>query len=268
MVGRAFHIHGLTWLEIRQGGDVALNHLTIGRDKRKIVQAMHVARDLITDRLGQGLRRARGALQVSVQHTHVEEAATFGIIRTTPPGGTRSQWVTTCECGQVHSRGWKTNMPPEAMTKFLTNAGWKVSTRHKPICPECNKEALMTRRNPAEGAPLDPKTMRILLNSLDACFNEETLRYCDGNSDATVARDTDLPIETVIQVRREAYGELAEDEELTQLRKDARQFLDNLGELETNMLANLSETMDPLRASLKQMVARLDAAEARLLQRN
>lgn len=204
---------------------------------------------------------------------HVEIAGQFGIEkRRLSPTAKRPFWVITCGCGHKLVKGWKNNMPPDQMVKWLNQQGWAIAQHETPTCPTCKQEQTQMNRmktKPEEDVNLDARTVRRLFAAIEAVFDEATLRYREGHSDATVARDMGLPLTTVIEVRKEAFGELAEDPELTEIRSEAQALLGNIAGIEERFLGMLSEQLDGVRETLQKLIGRTEEAELRLMtQRN
>jgi hypothetical protein len=131
------------------------------------------------------------------------------------------RWQIVCSaCDHVETKGWGPRTSPEIMVRNFRRAGWTVGRGIRPLCPSCssNREAKEVKDTPLVGP--SPKIARRVFGLLDDHFDEETRRYRPGYSDERVAKEADTAIELVMRLRREAYGELAEDPKLTELRDE------------------------------------------------
>ena len=166
------------------------------------------------------------------------------------------RWQIVCSaCDHVETKGWGPRTSPEIMVRNFRRAGWTVGRGIRPLCPSCgsNREAKEVKDTPLVGP--SPKIARRVFGLLDDHFDEQTRRYRPGYSDERVAKEANTAIELVMRLRREAYGELAEDPKLTELRDDIE-----LLRLE------MADAVKPLHARLDELVRRVeDLAKPRKL---
>lgn len=66
----------------------------------------------------------------------------------------------------------------------------------------------------------NPKLMRAIYEGLEAHFDEKTKRFALGWSDEKVAAEAGASVQVVQKIRREAFGELAEDPKIAELKDD------------------------------------------------
>lgn len=97
----------------------------------------------------------------------------------------------------------------------------------------------------------NPKIARRVNRLLDDHFDEEKRLYREGWSDDRVAKEADAAIDFVINTRRVAYAELAEDPEATQLRATIKAVEDKMYE-EVNTIFT---AIDELKARFERHVA-------------
>lgn len=204
----------------------------------------------------------------------------YGIKREVAPGTKRVSWLIRCECGEELAKNWKMNMPPEKVVQFTQQAGWEVSRKHPPKCPGCiAREKQMKQENrerptlvavtstpapePTVEPAINPKLMRQVYALLDDNFDEQTRRYKGSWSDAKVAKECGASQTFVERVRREAYGELAEDPEVVALREDLVTLRKRITQHEDAILTHVTKSLEPLRQMAEQMETRLSALESR-----
>ena len=72
---------------------------------------------------------------------------------------------------------------------------------------------------PVVNAP-DPKIAKRIYRKLDEVFDEDKRRFATGWTDEKIAKEIGTSPELVTRIRREAYGELAEDPAIVTLRDD------------------------------------------------
>lgn len=115
-------------------------------------------------------------------------------------------------------------LPPDQIANNFKRKGWAVEDRRPPVCPDCIKRKKMPAKETAAPAPTrigpDLKLARRVMARLDEHFDEATRLYRGGWSDARAAQEDGVSIEAVKTIRREAYGELAEDQAVTDIREE------------------------------------------------
>lgn len=132
-------------------------------------------------------------------------------------------------CGAHEEWDVANRVPPERVRKYYLAKGWSLAGR--PRCPACQSRkkepkpmATVTNIEPKATAPIAANTdaarknKRLVIVTLEDCYNETKRRYNDGHSDATVAKELDLVPGFVALVREEFYGKMAEPSEITELR--------------------------------------------------
>lgn len=133
------------------------------------------------------------------------------------------------QCGAKDE--WRMAKPPETelVKRHYIVRGW--SLKKGCICPSCQSQkkepkpmATVTKIEPkptvslAANSDAARKNKRLVIVTLEDCYNESKRRYNDGHSDATVAKELDLAPGFVALVREEFYGKMAEPTEITELR--------------------------------------------------
>ena len=176
----------------------------------------------------------------------------YGIKKSTAPDTHEIRWGATCsECGAKKEGNLGALPEPGYATKWFWRRGWNMSKKHAPICKNCAQEARKDTKKavpapavpvPAAPVPAVPvpavpvvnfKLMRRVTEKLYEVFDEPKRVYTDGWSDKRVAEETDTSMLFVEHLRREAFGELAQDPAITELlqtiakiRKDQTEGLD------------------------------------------
>jgi len=179
-----------------------------------------------------------------------EQAGVFGFERITLDNGHVVRWKLKCgRCPTEVLKGWEPNTSPSLMVRNMRRQGWLLDDREPPVCPACQKKEKEAMRKPTPDrvmtemisgkfsppppvAPVqlpappvatlgpDPKLARRIYAKLDEVFNDTTRLYVRGWDDARVAQEVQTSALLVERIRREAYGELAEDPVLSELRDD------------------------------------------------
>jgi rhamnose utilization protein RhaD (predicted bifunctional aldolase and dehydrogenase) len=159
------------------------------------------------------------------------DAAQFGFRKEATMFGDKisTRWALKCEgCGAVRTWGWGPKTSPELMVKNARKAEWTIDSRHGPMCQDCRRKD----RKMAQIAKLpDPATAakiaRRVYAKLEEVFDESSRVYRGGWTDEKVAGECDTAPDHVTRLRRDAFGELAENPVITSLREDielARMF--------------------------------------------
>ena len=105
--------------------------------------------------------------------------------------------------------------------------------------------------NPNSNPTPKPKIAHAVFQELDAVFDSETRLYKSGYTDQRVATDCGTSEEVVAFLRRETFGELAEDPRITGLREDLE-----LARMEmTDVLKKMNALYDALASRIEQIVA-------------
>ena len=167
----------------------------------------------------------RGGLEAIEQ-----QAAEFGFEKVRLPGTRTVRWRMRCGCGFEVLHGWQAKTSAELMVRNMRRQGWGVEHRRTPVCPKCRKlygkdafkaeEEDMSRHAAAAQLGPDPKIARRIYAKLEDVFNDQTRLYSSGWSDEKVGVELDVSPELVTRLRREAFGELAEDPAIGSLRDD------------------------------------------------
>jgi hypothetical protein len=162
-------------------------------------------------------RKANMSTNRDHKQTNVVAAEAFGIFRRNDPTYNQLRWIVTCGCGKVSTIGEQQDVNPNALVTRMRNRDWSMSQKHAPICPDCLKEK---RVNTKTTVGPDPKIARKVYALLDDHFDETKRLYRAGWNDKKVAEAADTSLDLVVDTRRRAYGELAEDPILQVVRDD------------------------------------------------
>jgi hypothetical protein len=148
------------------------------------------------------------------------DAARAEFIKVKGPGDQAHtvRWEIVCSaCDYREAKGWGPRTSPAIMVHNFRRLGWTAGRGTKPLCPSCSRRPEV-KDQPVVGP--SPKIARRVFGLLDDHFDETTKRYRAGYSDERIAKEADTAIELVMRLRREAYGELAEDPKITELRDE------------------------------------------------
>ncbi len=180
------------------------------------------------------------------------EAGDFGFTRIVDPATHRVRWEIECrECHTVSSHGWSQRMSANLAIRSLRKAGWEVEHKRKPLCADCVKrkndrgENVVDLKTNNDGAGLmagpakallleavnteverraavgpDLKIARRVIGMLEEHFDDQLRVFRVGHSDQSIADSLGVSVEAVVKIRREAFGELAEDPKVKQMRED------------------------------------------------
>lgn len=178
-------------------------------------------------------------------HSIEAEAASYGIRKVTLAGTHTGRWRVECGCGTSVLKGWQPNSSPDLMVRNMRRQGWIIDWGRTPVCPACQQQQkeqqrTMTTNKTASLGP-DPKIARRIYALLDDHFDEPRRVYKAGWSDERIAKEIDTSVQIVERIRREAYGELAEDPVVTALREDIELLRMETEENQKTLLGKLAE---------------------------
>jgi len=166
--------------------------------------------------------------------------AAYGLYYTYRNSG-RSGWYIHCKCGASQTIGRPINCIPEHLVPAFKREGWDISLKYPPVCAQCQKGE---RKVTSTSVAPNPKIARQIYASLDDHFNEKKRVYNSGWSDAKIAKELDVSVSVVTAIRKEAYGELAEDPAITAFKEDIEllklEFADQFAKLSSSFMARLS----------------------------
>jgi hypothetical protein len=190
---------------------------------------------------------------LSAEERLLADCAQQGFDRITVPGTRTMLWQFECsKCHTVEKKGWRPAMQPEQIAAKLRQTGWLTRPL---VCIECQrKEKPMS--NVTNIGP-DPKIARKIYAMLDDHFNETKRVYNTGWDDAKVAKELDLSVTIVERIRREAYGELAENPEITVLKDDVAFLRLEVQEAVTKITKATAATINEFNAKLVELENRL-----------
>lgn len=209
------------------------------------------------------------------------------------PGGSNGRsrvipsWEIACSsCGLRFKKAWGSGISPDGMVKDLKRAGWRVSLGSKPLCATCaharpspfaipmvasarvlaavledpdaiapDANAILKYVEEANMTDPSPRVLRPIFALLDEHFDEPSHRYREGWSDEKIAKEVGTTRDLVVKMRRESYGELADDPRIAALREEIELLRTELG----TRLIDFQEWE-------RKAVQRLDTFERRLLE--
>jgi AraC-like DNA-binding protein len=185
-------------------------------------------------------------------HNIAEGAALYGLVKSFNRDLNRVFWRVVCaKCNAASDHGWGAETSPSIMVSNLRRAGWIIGRRKDPICPNCQKqEKTMTKSTTAAQIGPDPRIARKIYNKLDEYFDENTRRYSSGWSDEKIAKEIGASPDLVARIRRDAYGELAEDPAITQIKDEFGYVRLEFEEAMAALSKQFNEKLSRLEASL------------------
>lgn len=164
-------------------------------------------------------RPARWRLSVNVAAERIAvEAAAYGILRTAHTPGQPSMWKVSCsKCDNYETHNWANDYQPRGMVSRFRHRGWVLLDKTPPMCRDCSK-GVKTLASTSIGP--DPKIARKIYALLDEHFDDVKRLYRSPWNDQRIAKTIDISPDIVMRIRKEAYGELAEDPALQGFRDD------------------------------------------------
>jgi hypothetical protein len=158
------------------------------------------------------------------------------------------RWSVHCvDCGGFSEVGGQYSMPIEVTVPKFEKRGWT----HNKGEWKCALHSITTKESPMDTS--SPKIMRLVMSALETHFDDAKRRYSSGHSDASIAKDTGTSEAFVTKIRREAFGELAEDPELV----DLKNRLDLMQKRIDNAVTVLVEMVSGKESELKEVLAAL-----------
>jgi len=113
----------------------------------------------------------------------------------------------------------------------------------------------------------DPKLARKIYAALDDHFDDVKKRFAPGWDDQRIAKELDVSPELVIRIRREAYGELAEDPAISVLRDDVELLKMELADASDKLGKEYAGKLDDLRAGFATRISNVEGRLGALLNR-
>jgi hypothetical protein len=126
-----------------------------------------------------------------------------------------------------------------------------------PLVPRANKEKPMTETK-APPTP-SPKISHAVFGLLDDTFDAEKRQYKNSYSDARVAQECGTTEEVVVWLRRETFGELAEDPIITTLKEEIELMRMEVAENVAALTRTFSPRLDQLANRVEQIAMRVKA---------
>lgn len=128
---------------------------------------------------------------------------------------------------------------PDAVAKRMLGAGWTIG--RKLLCPKHSRKSKAPAPEPVKQEEVMPDTVngieltppakpattvsdraraaqREALNWLTESFNVEKGTYCKDVSDASIAKETGLAVNVIVQLREQFYGPLKAPSEIEEFR--------------------------------------------------
>lgn len=193
----------------------------------------------------------------------------------------RGRWQATCvRCGKREDCFRADLRDADQMVTHFVKRGWVLDRKSPVYCStSCRREAReQAEKQRAElrekeemkapttsvstvavnavagtGIGPDPKMMHRIFNLLDDHFDNVKRLYRSGWDDERIAKEGGASLEFVIKLRRDVYGELAENPEIGKLRDDIKAmdelFTSQLKKLEGSFASQINE----LRSRLEKL---------------
>lgn len=166
-------------------------------------------------------------MKSQLMHANRIEAERYGIVWVhNLDNPIHGQWEAVCKCGETIRKAWAIARPVEMMLKQLRKTGWLLGLRHQPICPSCatdtREHIVVTKEATVTELPHlipNPKIARAVFRLLEENFDAEAGRYAGEWSDDLVAKEAQTSPQFVAKTRREGFGEITEDPEVTRMRE-------------------------------------------------
>jgi hypothetical protein len=130
-------------------------------------------------------------------------------------------WYADCACGMSQRLHYPITNPLKVTINRYEQMGWTIKKNRQPVCATCNEKetAVALKPAPIQVGP-DPKIARRIFACLDEYFDDAKKVYRPGWSDEGVAKHLGVSLEIVTNIRKSAYGELAENPEVVKLADD------------------------------------------------
>lgn len=174
------------------------------------------------------------------QVVNIQACSVWGFKRDTR--GTRNSWFLDCACGRSTAFDMSVDSKLATLTKLAQRKGWTVGRKQPPICSHCLEEKKQMSR--AQIGP-DPKIARKVFAALEDHFDEPKRLFKPGWSDQKIADELKVALPVIVSIREDAFGKLAENPEVTQLRDDIEllklEFGDKFAALSSDFGARVAE---------------------------
>lgn len=130
-------------------------------------------------------------------------------------------WHADCTCGMSQRVHYPITNPLKITIHRYEQMGWTIKKNRTPVCATCNEKEIAVALKPAtiQLGP-DPKIARGIFACLDEHFDDAKKVYHGKWSDEGVAKHLGVSLDIVTNIRKSAYGELAEDPKVKQLSDD------------------------------------------------
>jgi hypothetical protein len=200
------------------------------------------------------------------------DAAHHGVVRSTDKDGRRHFIVTCGHCDRSQSTFNSTFDHVDEVLNHFRKTGWIFDYKISPYCStQCQRSAKKAKQleqreqrkteemnvkpqAPPLSAPVvatpsigpSPKIARRVITLLNENFDCDKRLYRPGWSDERVAKEAECALTFVINNRKEAYAELAEDPMATKLREDIKALED----LQAQHVAEVNARIVELKARL------------------
>lgn len=183
----------------------------------------------------------------------------------------------TCHACGVVARRWITGrLAPELLAKHFEGLGWTLHA-DTAECGACRQARIAARRTnkdlrlmkatdtppivvPLQPRPLTPAERTQARLKLDACFDDQSGFYLNGESDQSVAASLNLPWASLRDYREVAFGPLKGNSETAALKDE----LVGLAGLITAAETRLAKEIAPLREAHAALTQKLAALEKKL----
>jgi hypothetical protein len=217
------------------------------------------------------------------------EAASYGVVRTTDKTG-RTRYEIMCGfCSKRDSMFHSSINHIEQIMTHFTKRNWIFNYHESPLCStQCmrsakqakrdeRKEEEMTNKHHITEATItgghsvtvvppvvaskiiesNAKISRRVITLLNEHFDTDKRLYSLGWSDERIRQEADASLDFVIKTRRDAYAELAENPEVSNLREDIKALED----LMSQSHSELTKKLDELKARMDRLIGTYNKAQ-------
>lgn len=169
----------------------------------------------------------------------------------------RVVWGAKCRCCGQEGTVKTDRVHPTEMVIQQFRHKWDVSRRHAPVHMACKATERQEKKLASEKLGPDPKLARRIYAKLDEVFDERKRIYQPGWNDTKVAADLNVSMQIVENIRREAYGELAEQPEVTAAKFEITKLRADMEKTESELVDFIQQSLQPFRERIVQLEATL-----------
>jgi hypothetical protein len=161
------------------------------------------------------------------------------------------------ECSKIEEISDRNNMPPDQMQQKFVLRGWKMDgARGRDLCPDC-VESRKSKGKVIQMKDVQPQKVelpRVMTRDHKRRINEllhdryigDDVGYAGSHTDESVAREINVPVAWVREIRVDLHGDNAGCEDDASAISDAREALAEGKRLEAETWAKLTTLSDRL----------------------